>query len=249
MSGSLKKHKFKGELLKIIPAKLLADTEENNDFDDFFLTLSLIYNDIKNIHIFSILTSAYVEEPEKDGISYHRGEYTGVYHYLIRLLMSTLNEFFVFLEKNKSISESTKFKLLLKKLPNNIRLDWGDLYNIATKKISGTKKSDPILQILYEIRSNVTSHYWGSPEYLSKGFKKFFYKNLKAETNKNAYYSFATNMEETRFFYADAAVSAYIESVVLKHNFQDSGEVLKKIIRKTNIAIKAVMNEYIKNKL
>ena len=55
-----------------------------------------------------------------------------------------------------------------------------------------------------KIRNSIAYHYY-QPKKLVQGYKKHFLESPRSEHNALAYSSFGKNMEESRFYFADAA--------------------------------------------
>lgn len=241
---------FEGNLLNTLPESLISK-EGENEFDDFFLISSLIYNDIKDLHFLWLLIVDHVSEPIiKDGkeeLTYHNGEYAGIRQHIIRLFLGTINEFLVFLSKHRETIEGEKFLKIKSELLEEEKNIWENLYNLATAKNEG--KLDPVFQFLHDIRSNVAFHYWDSK--VPRGFKKFFYENGPSIYNRRAHYALGESMRSTRFFYGDAAASAYINVVAEKHGFATNDLeklILEDIMGNFNRVIRSLLLLYIRSK-
>ncbi len=233
---------FTGKLEGLEPSKIL-DQQNINNLDNFFLILGLIFNDIKGLITFDNLIEENYRRPEDDEVSAHAGEFNGIRIQINKIIIGTIAEFIVFLEKNQDITSSIKFQLFLKKINNEDRERWYDLIRVSSGKY--TTSENEFSSIIKRIRSNVAFHYDQSLKELRKGFLKSFFsesKNLKQ--HKKAYYSLGVKMRSTRFYYADAAIDDYIRSLLKEEYFK----TVTKIVNDMNHSINALMGEYLKTK-
>ncbi|KKP89819.1 hypothetical protein A2456_00090 [Candidatus Nomurabacteria bacterium RIFOXYC2_FULL_36_19] len=206
------KKKFEGNCIGIDPS-LIIDKNNPKSFDDFFLGLGLIYNDIKGVIFFLISLETDYENPKNgDPVSHHLGEYSGIKMQLSKLSVSVISEFLVFLRKNKTVIGSIKFKLYLKKLDKTLLKQWNEMYLAATLEDKNGKKESFYSKIA-RVRSTVAFHYSG--ENLRDGFIDIFFKDKKHLYNREAYYSIGSTMKEIRFHYCDAAVQRYLEKQLI----------------------------------
>ena len=167
------------------------------------------------------------------------GEYAGLLSYVNKLILSTLSEFLIFLEKNKGITSSPKFLLLIKQLDGFNRKNW-------TKIINHNKDEATLISKIARIRSNIAFHYDQSKEELKKGFIRSFYKEAKSmKQHTKAYVSLGDDMRSTRFYYADAAVGEYIRSLLT----QSENATLTEYVSSMNLTLQLLLKNYFERKL
>jgi len=206
-----------GKLKKTKPDSLISADGKVNDFDSFFLILALIFNDIKGLVYFDRFVK--LKKPANLNIvSGENGEYFGLNTQIFKMAASNLFEFMMLLEKNRNIIDSDKFLSYLRKLSNDNKSLWNLLYHVVFSKdeILVPDKLD-FKNILIQIRSNVSFHYYQSGKPLANGFREHFFKNSKInkESRDYAYYSIKQSaFDENRFYYADAAITAYISKIL-----------------------------------
>ncbi len=235
---------FKGKIDSIAPEKLIKK-DESDDFDNFFLALGLIYNDLKDLIFFIDLIQKNYRNPTPDGNespNAHLGEWGGIQIHLNRLVISLISEFLTFIDKNQNITKNIKFQLLIKNLPSDIKNECLKLFNIDTKN------SKDFLSKIYQVRSNVTYHYDHSLKNLRKGFIQKFFNSEKDIYNKKSFYSLGNSMETTRFYYCDAAAEEYMKIIMNVKNNDNSFPKIRELISEMNEIIKFMMDLYIKNK-
>jgi len=235
---------FTGNLKGINPSKIIQK-DKDSDFDNFFLVLGLIFNDLKDLLFFVDYISEEYRKPNPDNIeplNDHLGSLAGINNHLNRLVISLVSELFIFLDKNKKVIASMPFMLYEKKLPADIRRDWNNILNI----LKDDSKDDFLSQIA-RIRSNVTFHYDQSLKEIRSGYISTFFDSPKGDYNKKAYYSLGSNVSSTRFYYCDAAVSSYTDKV-LKVKSENHLNKAVEIVRSMNNTIRYMMEFYLDGK-
>lgn len=206
MSSSNEKREFRGTFIDISPILLVGEGED--DLGDFFLVLSVIYNDLKGLLTWQKNIEEKYRMAPSDEKSVHAAELAGlqVQHY--KILTGLIREFLAFLKKNADVLKSSAFQLILLKVDKTNKKLWDELVQIALDDDVETKSTFAYSLML--IRNNVGFHYDQSRKELRRSFHSFFNRKPKTKFNDRAYYSLGNTMNETRFYYADAAVKEYI---------------------------------------
>lgn len=236
----MEKKKFEGKLDKLSPKKLIR-TERKDPLEIFFLTLAYIYNEFKGLTFFYINFLDAYQSPDKE-ISPHAGEYNGISLQNTRLIISSIYEFIIFLEKNKNILETYEFKLILKKCKPNTKIIWSDFLTTIDKKAI---KQNSLVKILRRIRNNLTFHYYDSGDNLRNGYIKHFYESKKNPTNEFAYYSLTGRMRDSRFYFADAAIEK-LQAQITK-DIPNFSNVILSIMEQINFGLMDILNIYLRN--
>lgn len=228
----MSKKEFEGNIIKKSPQSIInIESSTNRDLENFFLILGLIFNDLKGLLFFSRIIEENYRKPELDEVNFHSGEYNGLKLQIDKLIISTVGEFFRFLEKNQSTIGGIRFKLILKKLDSSNRKKWEDLVKI--------EQGATILSRIAQVRSNVAFHYDHSMKNLRNGFiKSFFSDDKKQKHYDKACYSFGETMEKSRIFFSDAAEQGYINSILdfkdqlkIREAVSDLNHVLYSLLR------------------
>ncbi len=217
------KKKFKGELKHIYP-ELLVSKEKDNKIENFFITLGLVFNDLKGFLLFINLLEENYEKPDKDEPTIHTGNYGGVLVQTNRLIVSTIHEFFNFLEKNQDILSEGEFKEILNKLPKEDKNIWNGLFAAARGDLSNVTD---FLKSILKIRHNIGFHYYQSGKILRDGYKSFFNRKERG-VNRFAYYSIGDAVKTTRFFFSDAAAEEVMQLVAGKEEGGEENELSEK---------------------
>ncbi len=232
----MNKKEFTGILEHISP-DLLINKDNQDKYQSFFLILGMIYNDLKGLIFFQKIIEDNYRLPDKDEVTVHMGEYSGLMTQANKFLISVVAEFLLFTEKNKDVVNSIPFRVLLKKVDNKTRVDW---INIIDPEQDVTS----IISKIARIRSNVSFHYDHSAEELRRGFVRSFFKESKGLVqHKKAYFSFGDTMEFTRFYYSDAAVDEYVRSLITGEDMAN----IRKFIGNMNQSIQAMLLVYIRS--
>ncbi|MEK7081168.1 MAG: hypothetical protein AAB902_02160 [Patescibacteria group bacterium] len=241
------KEEFEGELNYIDPSRLIKE-DKVEKFNDFFLTLAVVFNDLKDLDFFEQLVIGKYRKPPFEERTVHSGEFGGILTHTRKIFISNLREFFEFLKENKEIIYSAEFKDVLSKTNRDIEQRWNNIVDIALN--NETTNIKDFTQYLIEVRNNAAFHYY-QPGGLRKAFCNFFYKKDKIKQNELAYYYIGENTATTRFFYADAAVQEYLRSTGKENahefNYKYNKEI-GSILGDITITILRLLKAYLKNR-
>ena len=244
------KNKFKGELKRIDPKFLVSNSKEDK-VEDFFITLGLVFNDLKGFMLFIKLLEDNYEKPDNDAATVHAGNFGGILVQIDRFVISSIFEFFKFLEENKDLFSRSEFGEILDKLSKENKNLWQGLFAASRGDLSGL--SD-FFKTLLRVRNNIGYHYYEAGKNLRRGYRSFFSRN-KNSRNEEAFYSIGENVEKTRFYFSDAAAAEFIQLAAGKKDSEEENELLKKFrtqlgytINVLNLAIANILDKYIKSK-
>lgn len=245
---------FEGEL-KWIDAKFLITENHYSQIESVFLCLSLIFNDIKGLILFEDTLINIYKKPDIDNPNCHLGNYSGVLIQIQKLIVGTINEFFIFLKKNTEVFATNEFKEILEKIPKENREIWKSLLAAAHGNFPNV--SDFLKAIIFT-RNNVSFHYDHSGKILRNAYISRFFGKVIDKANLYAYYSSVANdNNQTRFFFADAALeeSMYIaagkkskESSFGNPSLKKYNEQLKDTLVAVSNTIAYLVNGYITSK-
>jgi hypothetical protein len=196
------KKEFKGELQWISPDKIIKE-EEKDDVGSFFVSLGLVFNDLKSIILLGDIIITDYRRLEESECSVHAGNIGGIIVYVNKTLAGIIHEFFILLEKNKDILNSEEFQGIVSKLPSKEKYVWNGMIRVANNQLDSM--SD-FTKTLLKIRNNFGFHYYQSGKSLKRGFKSRFYNEDIDDRNERAYYSIGKTINETRFYFVDAAI-------------------------------------------
>jgi hypothetical protein len=222
-----------GEPIPINPEKLLTQGAKD-PFEEFFLALALIYNDLKTALMLGVTIDKAAEGKE---ISAREGQRSGTVIYLLRMMIGILHELLKLISENESIIKGALFIKILDHIPPKHKIMWERLVTHAT---DGSKTS----KLLKMIRNTTAFHYY-QPRMLANGYSEFFFKDAKKPNNKNAFVSLGKTMDAMRFYYADAAAERSIELLGSRNEIADIPNEVDKLIDDTNFSIASLLRAYI----
>lgn len=206
-------------LKKNLPNVLIPETkinDEDDDLRDFFLTLGLIFNDLKGLITINGTIKEIYKKPDNSPNG-HLGEYIGIDLQILKYIQGVLLEALLYLQHKNSIFISGEVQNLIRATPLHIQIVWDLLHRVATGKSIDDKrfkKYEALKPMLHTIRNHISFHYQhevGKPR-LIDGFRKFFFEGLEGvneESRSSAYRSTSSNWDDSRFYYSDAALQAY----------------------------------------
>jgi len=194
-------------LTRLDPA-LIVPVKGDDRFAGFMLALALVFNDLKGVALFGQWLKP--SRPSQPEISQHTGQWRGLDLQLHRLAVSLIRELLTLIEEFQDEATGERVEVLLSTAPPSVRRDWSDLVSVATG--SGDDSDTRFARTIEQIRHNIAFHYH-QPKRLVAGFRAFFFASRRSAANEHAYCSFGRNMEETRFYYADAAIEGALSSM------------------------------------
>lgn len=201
------------------------------ELESFFLSLALIFNDIKGIVILENAINEIYEKPDQS-ISSHTGEWSGMRLQIVKYSASVLHEALNLIEKKKAILSKQSFQRYYNQLNSYDRNIW-----LLTLNVCGIEHSEKYDQtqistfkkLLLLIRNNISFHYYDAGKPLIRGYRKFFFET-PGPGSKSAMYSYqSTNFLGTRYYYADAALQGFINDEFAK--LRSDGKALEEIYR------------------
>jgi hypothetical protein len=172
--------------------------------DGFVLSLALAFNDFKTMMwVWSLLDEFKPEEPKGGAIEKKFGQFVGMRWHILRLLVGNFVELRGLISANQPLFEETIWVRTLRKLSNTEAKSWNSVVEFdARAKTKGTWENK-FHSLLEYVRNNGTFHY-AQNQPLIRGYKRAFTKEGLGAAY--AYASLGKNLEESRFYFADAAV-------------------------------------------
>ena len=221
------------------PAAFLGDAAVPQELCNLVLSLALIYNDCKDVIYSSILLGESRPQPpaRKDRAW---GAWAGVDFHIFRLLVGLLHELFDLIRKNQDVIQHPFLASVIKQLPPPRREAWNAVITVA----SGATPADPLGKSLLLIRHKVSAHY--DPKAVVGGYKHHF---LNAEkSDDRAFVSRGNSMKSTRFYFADAAATGYLRSVVGKNQSDEIMMTVADLLRSVNHALMGIVEAFIQRR-
>ena len=180
------------------PAAFKADEIVSQEVCSFILALALIFNDLKNL----IYADVILRTQRPAGIfkiTRHWGDYNGISAHITRLMLGLFHEIISLIDKNEKVLSNPFFQSVISSLNTEERKIWNSLVTAVQEK----KPTTPEARLALIVRNTVAFHY--DTKVIYNGYNKFF--TSEARGSERAYISRGNGTADTRFFFADAAVT------------------------------------------
>lgn len=128
--------------------------------------------------------------------------------HIIRALVGVMHGLFDLIHNNRNVMQHPFLASVIKQLPRSRREAWNAVITVA----SGASPTNPLGKSLALIRHKVLAHY--DPKTILVGYKHHFLSANKRDVR--AFISRGDMVENTRFYFADAAAIGYLRSIVGK---------------------------------
>lgn len=228
-------------VLSRVDPKRLVETE----FDQHMLNLAWVFNDMHDHALFLEWLST--EPTDAADVSPYSGQHSGATHHLWRRVIGTVWDFIDFLEKKRTYT-LPEFSVLLKRTPEQTQLAWKDLIRLV--EVGPKPKAGEVGRLcsaLVQIRNNASSHYLNL-KWLKEGYTAYFKEGVEDPRRQHAYVSLGHSMEETRFYYADAAVLGVLDKLAVEHRVDLRADV-PKVLRQLSLALGPILKLFVKSKM
>jgi hypothetical protein len=222
-----------GPLIAIRPDAILTPGK-NDELEEFFLALALVFNDLKTA---VLLQATLPRDPTGEKIGPHVGQRGGIASHLDRLAAAIVHELLKLIAGSQKVLEDRRFIDLVGKVPSECAQMWRTLVDHA----SG---ATPASSVLCMIRNNAAFHY-NQPKALAQGFRAWFFDDDKIPQNETAYISIGQDMDATRFYFADAAVQRSLPVLGARKGVSNVHAIIADFVRKTNFALAALIRQYL----
>ena len=174
----------------------LGNEEYSQDLCDFILTLSLIWNDAKNISIFHDTVQKHrpseeeFQNPSDMPITPEWGEFCGIYIFIEKSMVALIHELFSLIRKSKDILDDPVFQNILRQMHRGCRDSWNTIVEYVN---GGANSKTQLGKALLMIRHKITSHY--DKGEIFKGYHRKF-----IEDSWIPYISRGSSMPQQRFY-------------------------------------------------
>jgi len=219
-----------------------AVLSSENKLDRFVLTLALVFNDLKGIMwtLFQLDTGT---PAAQNVVSPYSGQWVGMRLQFTRLALGMLNETLIAVQEalDDHVLEAAEWKECLESVPELSQSAWSDLLSLAAEK----EAADPFRRFLIQARNNAAFHY-GQAKVLMRGYQRFFFESDKTAFNEFAFMSLGPKMEQTRFYFADAAVQ---QALALMNPSSDTMKQVDNYLLAMSASLRFIVESYIRAKL
>ena len=222
------------------PAAFQGSGEVPQDLCNFVLALALIYNDCKDI-IYARLVLGESQPPAPPRKDRLWGAWAGVDFHIFRALVGALHELFNLVRDNEPAITHPFMRAVIQQLPQPARQGWDAVTAVAL----GATPGDPLGKRLLLIRNKVASHY--DAKAILAGYNYHFFGADRQDDR--AFISRGASMRSTWFYFADAAVTGYLRSIVGK---DESQEILvmniAELLRPVNRALMRIVETFVQRR-
>lgn len=204
-------------------------TSSTPSVDAFVLSLALAYNDLKDLEW--IAWQLKKGEPEKQGISEYNGQFYGFRIHITRLTLAFLHEVMIAIDaaSKEAVLSDSEFVKVLGFLTKDARKAWDSVSAVATGE-NASKTDSEFLGFLAKVRNSAAYHYY-QPKGLHKGYVRFFDQTTITPNNEAVYASLGSTLEQTRFYFADAAIGEWYDDRELVNRAGELRSEVNRILR------------------
>lgn len=217
------------------PKAFSADAKASQEVCDFILALALIYNDCKDSVYAWVLLTGFIhgQQPE---ISPQRGTVNGLIEHAVRYQMGILHELLKLIEKHRDTLEDPTFKNVVKQLTGPSKDAWNTLAAIADGKSSNSE----VAHVLLLVRNKVGSHY--DPKAIGIAYRSRFLGPSPADAPM---VSRGRNMQESRFYFADAIAQEYVQVATRQCKDSVTRDQIARTVDLLNHAIVQIVDRFL----
>ena len=237
--SSIRDHNL-GSKLKFDPGKLFNE-DQYRETDALVVSLALIFNDIKGLVLFISAFEEVAPSTEDGPTSAKVGQYSGIQSQIIRYKIGIFRELLMLLKEKKDLLSTEIIKRAYNKMDGSAQTNWDQIKFIAIEN----KMPDSMKQFktaFIKMRNHGAFHYYQTDP-IAEGYEYHFSKD--APTSKNAYLSKGKTLEETRFYFADAAISGLYEKWIDEMKEPNFFQVLENYIKLTHSSIRSFVISYL----
>lgn len=205
----------------------------------FVLALAAVYNDSKDvIYALQILQSSMPEPPPRKSRQW--GIYFALNAHLFRIHVGILHELFELIKDNKKVIQSAPFRSLVKQMHRETRQSWRTLVDVAL----GSTPANPFGYSLLMARNKIAFHY--DAKRILRGYEEHFLGPQRRD--ERAYISRGDSLNNSRFYFADAALQACAQSVAVDRDWHKLVNELQEVFRTVNFALMGVVETFIQRR-
>jgi hypothetical protein len=221
------------------PAAFQGNDQVPQEVCSLVLTLALIYNDCKDVmYAITALSASHPEQPFPR--TRVLGAVAGVRFHVLRAIVGVVHELFELIRANREQIEHRSFVSLLQQLRPGARDAWQALAAVA---LGGTP-SDGLGKRLLLLRNKVSFHYDPKPIFI--GYSHHFLGLEKIEDR--AFVSRGASMQESRFYFADAAAEGYLHSLVGRDQTLEMLNEVASTVGQVNVALFTIVDAFIQRR-
>jgi hypothetical protein len=227
-----------GDLLQIDPSRVVRDAQDQ--VGRLILRLALAFNDLKGMIMLDQYRLAFTPSKPED-VTPQSGQVGGLAVQVHRYIGGILNEALKVVHEEHVAMSSSEITNLLSSLPKQTRELWRDIVAEATSSPAATNQTNRAM--LACLRNKSSFHYDG--DRLRAAFDQYFGNSAKTARNTISYYSSGTDMDSTRYYFADAAAQTDYVNAGAERGQKTDAEVAK-FAQNVNEAFALLINAFLK---
>ena len=241
-------------LTKLAKQTLLSpdnDTSERGELQRLALTLALIFNDIKDL-TWARDTLGHWRPENLTAVEAGVAQHNAMSAFFVRQLCGVTSELGNVVQAKRATFKSKGFEAALKKLKRK-RLPavkaWEQLIVDLGKPGKKADRNSKVGRCIEFIRDKAAHHYghlnWENLQALANGYRAHFNTEQNDERYQVAFASLGQNMEQSRFFFADAAVAGLMDDALKKEglNHEDLFLFFKHVGFALRFVVEALIEE------
>jgi hypothetical protein len=199
------------------------------------LALAAFYNDWKDLYVASaICLKSKPGTPQTESTEW--GEFNGLIWHLLRLRVGHVRELIVLVEENAAVLNSPRFDTITKALAAPHRRAWRDMQALV-----GAAPTSQLARFCMLVRNKVAFHY--DPKPLFRGYSDWF---LAENGDRRPLMSAGTSVNNTRFYFAEAAAESYFEELLA--SLKCSPQELLEFCDAIGLAVGGVVKEFVRRR-
>lgn len=221
------------------PAVFEGDDQSPQEVCSFILALAVIFNDCKD----AIYAQILLQESAPGSPAGHCrewGAYGGIDLHLFRYQVALIHELFKLIAKNEDVVKGECVTQLVSQLRANARDAWNRLVDVAL----GATPSDPLGRCLLLVRNKLSSHY--DPKEIYRGYSQHFFGEDREDDR--AFISRGSNMNTSRFYFADAAALGYLKEIPGGESWDDLRPHVRGVLGLLNSALMGVVEGFVQRR-
>jgi len=225
---------FRRDVLMPLPGEPKLETRARQ----LTLILAKAFNELKDLSwaVTQLLKGAPLPPPK---ISTYQGQYIGMRNTMSRMITGIVIEMMNGIREHQQvIGRWAPFQVCVDALPPKAAAAWRDVRRVALGQ--GGKRT--FLDGLWEVRRKVAFHHDGDA--LLEGFRLHFGAEEVGVENEVAYVSLGNSPEQTRFYFADAASSAFTRDLAERAGI--FSEDVKQLANDISFALRFLVEELLK---
>jgi hypothetical protein len=221
------------------PAAFRGDATVPQQVCNFILALALIHNDCKDV-MYSMVLLEHSKPASPPDRTRDWGAFFGMRNHIFRVMVGILHELFGLIQQSQDVLEHPYVAHLVRQLPPKAREAWQTVVDVG---LGATPKSD-FGKTLLLVRNKVAFHY--DPKAIYQGYEHHFFGPRKSDDR--AFISRGLSVQESRFYFADAAAEDYLNVVTAEQYLEKVYAAIAEFLRPLNHSLMELVDRFIQRR-